>query len=121
MKHPKGPPGFKELSQVDVLRNFKAVQKLLHIFVHETVRKFEGTLHEHRDTGNENKVLTESEVETQFIKRTVPKFFGIQDQPKDKMSHDQMANLSVVFAGRVRIKDLLRKVQKIILASHWEQ
>jgi len=111
-----GSPG-----EVDVLRNFKAVQKLLHIFVHETVRKFEGTLHEHRDTGNENKVLTESEVETQFIKRTVPKFFGIQDQPKDKMSHDQMANLSVVFAGRVRIKDLLRKVQKIILASHWEQ
>ena len=114
---------FGSPQNVDLLRNFVAVQNLLNIFVQETAQTFDGTVHDHHDDGNDNNavVKTEADVETQFIKQTVPKFFGLaNDKPRDKMSHDKMANLSVVFAGRARIKDVLRKIQHVILASHWE-
>ena len=73
------------------------------------------------DNNNGNNVVLRDDQE-EFLKHTVPKFFGLpNDKPEDKMSKDKMANLSMVFAGRARIQDLLRKIQYLILASHWEQ
>jgi len=45
----------------------------------------------------------------EFIRKTVPYFFGLEDdQAETSMSHDEMAHLSVVFAGFTRTTALLR-------------
>lgn len=44
------------------------------------------------------------------MRDTVPKFFGLDDdKPELCMSHDEMAHLSVVFAGLKRTTALLRR------------
>ena len=118
------PTIFGSPNHVDVLRRFSEVRTLLRIFVHETAHRFDGAVaavgDEAQDDGN-FAAQTEIQMEANFVKQTVPQFFGTGDKPQEKMSHDKMANLSVVFAGRSRIKEILRKTQHVILASHWEQ
>lgn len=109
---------FGDEKSVIVLLKFAAVKKLLKIFVHETVQKFEGFL----DRDSTHQFASELKaVESEFMSETVPLFFGLEDdEPEESMSRDEMAHLSVVFAGFHRTTTLLRSVQHMILASRWE-
>ena len=109
---------FGDETSVILLRKFVAVKKLLRIFVHETVQKFEGF----SDRDSTHQFSSELHaVEAEFINDIVPLFFGLKDdEPEESMSRDEMAHLSVVFAGFNRTTALLRSVQHKILASRWE-
>lgn len=109
---------FGDEKTVILLRKFVAVKKLLKIFVHETVQKFDGFL----DQDSTHQYFSEQKaVEDEFMKETVPLFFGLDDdEPEDRLSHDEMAHVSVVVAGIHRTTALLRSVQHMILSSRWE-
>ena len=109
---------FGDEKTVILLRKFVAVKKLLKIFVHETVQKFDGFL----DQDWTHQYFSEQKaVEDEFMKETVPLFFGLDDdEPEDRLSHDEMAHVSVVVAGIHRTTALLRSVQHMILSSRWE-
>lgn len=109
---------FGDEKSVILLLKFAGVRKLLKVFVHETVQQFAGF----SDEDSTHQFFQEQQrVEEEFMRDTVPKFFGLDDdKPELCMSHDEMAHLSVVFAGLKRTTALLRSVQHMILASHWE-
>ena len=109
---------FGDEKSVIMLLKFVAVKKLLKIFVHETVQKFEGF----SDKDSTHQFFSELRaVEAEFMREIVPLFFGLKDdEPEETMSRDEMAHLSVVFAGFHRTTALLRSVQHKILASRWE-
>eukprot|EP00434_Breviolum_minutum_P000571 symbB.v1.2.000496.t3/scaffold11.1/size528188/45 len=109
---------FGDETSVILLIKFVCVRKLLKVFIHETVQKFEGFT----DEDSTQQFSSEQQaVEEEFIRRTVPYFFGLEDdQAETSMSHDEMAHLSVVFAGFTRTTALLRSVQHTILSSHWQ-
>ncbi|CAJ1459819.1 unnamed protein product [Effrenium voratum] len=94
---------------------FKAVKRLLKIFAHETVQKFDGFT----DREATHYFQPEQEkVEANFMRETVPLFFGLEDdEPEENLSHDEMAHLSVVFAGFQRTTALVRRMQHKILTS----
>lgn len=109
---------FGDEKSVILLLKFAGVRKLLKVFAHETVQQFAGF----SDEDSTHQFFQEQQrVEEEFMRETVPKFFGLDDdKPELCMSHDEMAHLSVVFAGFNRTTALLRSVQHMILASHWE-
>ena len=109
---------FGDETSVILLIKFVCVRKLLKVFIHETVQKFEGFT----DEDSTQQFSSEQQaVEEEFIRKTVPYFFGLEDdQAETSMSHDEMAHLSVVFAGFTRTTALLRSVQHTILSSHWQ-
>ncbi|CAK9085814.1 Uncharacterized protein SCF082_LOCUS40629 [Durusdinium trenchii] len=109
---------FGDEKSVILLLKFAAVKNLLKIFIHETVQPFEGFT----DKDSTHQYFSEQKaVEEEFIRETVPLFFGLEDdEPELSMSNDEMAHLSVVFAGFHRTTQLLRSVQHTILSSHWE-
>eukprot|EP00438_Fugacium_kawagutii_P034887 Skav224133 [mRNA] locus=scaffold462:54062:63863:- [translate_table: standard] len=130
---------FGDAKSVILLLKFTGIQKLLKVFVHETVQQplwFDGFTDEdstHQFFAEQQAV--EQDMGTphicqlqEFIQETVPRFFGLEDDQAELcMSHDEMAHLSVVFAGFNRTTALLRcsegqpgSVQHNILASHWE-
>ncbi|CAJ1336019.1 unnamed protein product [Effrenium voratum] len=109
--------GGTEDSVIGIIK-FKAVKRLLKIFAHETVQKFDGFT----DREATHYFQPEQEkVEANFMRETVPLFFGLEDdEPEENLSHDEMAHLSVVFAGFQRTTALVRRMQHKILTSYWE-
>lgn len=79
-----------------MLLKFVAVKNLLKIFVHETVEKFE----EFSDKDSTHQFFSEPRaVEAEFMREIIPLFFGLKDdEPEERISRDEMTQLSVVFA-----------------------
>ena len=87
---------FDIFGAVIMLLNFVSVKRLLKIFVHRTVQKFGGF----SDKGSTHQFCSESRaVEAEFMREIVPLFFGLKGEPEESMSRDEMAHLSVLFAG----------------------
>eukprot|EP00435_Cladocopium_sp_Y103_P044576 s452_g12.t1 len=95
---------FGDEKSVILLLKFAGIRKLLKVFVHETVQQFAGF----SDEDSTHQFFQEQQ--RAFMRDTVPQFFGLDDdKPEICMSHDEMAHLSVVFAGFNRTTALLRR------------
>ena len=87
---------FDMFGAVIMLLNFVSVKRLSKIFVPRTVQKFGGC----SDKGSTHRFFSELRaVEAELMREIVPLFFGLKDEPEESMSRDEMAHLSVLFAG----------------------